>query len=152
MARALFGTLPDLSAAKVLCNSLADIGEAMISFLALDRRPAFQHERAHKCKPAGSSLVKIFATGQLKWALQGASVSSTSVSAISRALRGLGMPNFEARQYELLVRSGRVLICVSCEDAIQFKRAKTLLQRNGVEELASSGEPEMRSIPTLQTV
>ncbi len=56
------------------------------------------------------------------------------------ALVGMGIPEYEAKRYEGLVRDGGVLISVHCDNSDWVKRAKELMKRTGAQDVASSGE------------
>jgi hypothetical protein len=62
------------------------------------------------------------------------------VGGIVGALVGLGMPEYEAKRYEGLIRKGSVLLSVHCDNSDWVKRAKQLLDRTGAADISSSGE------------
>jgi hypothetical protein len=97
-----------------------------VRFEAPVRRSAQGHSR------------EIHATGQLHWAILGAS-STGATRRIARALAGMGMPDAVARQYQDLVRAGNTLLCVFCETAAEAKQATHVLQRSGVTDFATTG-------------
>lgn len=145
MARAIFCILPESTSLECLLDSLTQHGVASenVSYLAIQSAPRLSPEsagaRTESYDPPGAN--KVIATGHLKWALDGSSLAGRA-PAVSRALRAMGMPDFEAKHYEALARSGKVLLSIYCQDTTQFKLAKTHLQKIGAEEIASSGEPE----------
>ncbi len=145
MARAIFCILPESTSLDCLLDSLTQHGVAPENISYLSIQSATQHRtesagaRTEGYNPA--SATRIIATGHLKWALDGSTVAGRA-PAVSRALRAMGMPDFEARHYEALARDGKVLLSIYCQDITQFKLAKTHLQKIGAEEIASSGEPE----------
>ena len=55
-------------------------------------------------------------------------------------LVGLGFPEYEAKRYEGLVKSGGILISVHCDNSDWVKRAKQLLERTGAHDVSSTGE------------
>jgi len=56
------------------------------------------------------------------------------------ALVGLGIPEYEAKRYEGMVREGRVLLSVHCDNSEWTSRAKELLGRTGAKDISSSAE------------
>jgi hypothetical protein len=56
------------------------------------------------------------------------------------ALAGMGIPEYEAKRYEGMVRQGRVLLSVHCDNSDWVDRAKKVLETAGAEEIASAGE------------
>lgn len=81
----------------------------------------------------------LIAAGPVMAALGGAAVGAT-VGGLGGALVGMGIPEFEARQYEGKVRDGNILISVHTEDRDERARAKDIFKRAGAEDIASSGE------------
>ena len=62
------------------------------------------------------------------------------VIAITGALIGFGIPEYEAKRYEGRVKSGGILLSVHCDDSEWSSKAKTLLERTGAEDISSTGE------------
>jgi hypothetical protein len=56
------------------------------------------------------------------------------------ALVGMGIPEYEAKRYEGLIKQGRVLLSVHCDDSDWVRRAKNILERTGATDISSSGE------------
>ena len=56
------------------------------------------------------------------------------------ALVGIGIPEYEAKRYEGLVRSGGILMSVHCDDSKWTDRAKKLLESQGAVDITSTGE------------
>ena len=138
MPRALFAVLPPAAALPHLIRDLQKLGITghSISTLRPEKAPGdFGVEKAPM--PAR----EMHATGHLRWALQGAS-SSGATRRLARALAGMGMPEPAARHYQELVRRGNTLLCVFCENNSHAAAAKSLLQRSGARELASTGPAE----------
>jgi len=155
MARAIFCILPEATSLQSLLESLLQhgIAEENISYLSYQSAP---RQKIHSAGARVESMSppemgKVLATGHLKWALDG-SMSAGRAPAVGRALRGMGMPDFEARHYEGLIRKGKVLVSIYCQQNMQFKLAKTLLQKMGAEEIASSGEPEHSAKPAQSSI
>jgi len=63
-----------------------------------------------------------------------------AVGGVAGALIGLGVPEYEAKRYEGRVKSGGILLSVHCDGSDWVKRAKTILEASGAEDVASSGE------------
>jgi hypothetical protein len=79
------------------------------------------------------------AAGPIMGALSGAAVGGATGGIIG-GLVGLGIPEYEAKQYEGKVRAGNILISVHTEDAKARSRAKEILQTAGAKDISSSGE------------
>jgi hypothetical protein len=136
MSRALFCVLPRPAALSRLMGELQRIG------ITTHNLSTVRFETPAPTREPGSGR-QIQATGQLRWAILGAS-STGATRRIARALAGMGMPEAVARQYQDLVRAGSTLLCVFCETAAEAKQAVTVLRRSGVKELAATGAPEHR--------
>src|SRR5437868_3944934 len=70
------------------------------------------------------------AAGPIVAAIAGAGIGG-AVGGIAGGLIGLGIPEYEAKRYEGLVKSGGLLISVHVDDDEFQKRAKDILERNG---------------------
>jgi hypothetical protein len=81
----------------------------------------------------------LIAAGPIMAALAGIG-SGGVVGGIVGALVGLGMPEYEAKRYEGLIRKGGVLLSVHCDNSDWVKRAKQLLDQTGAADISSSGE------------
>jgi hypothetical protein len=55
-------------------------------------------------------------------------------------LVGLGIPEYEAKRFEGRVKAGGTLLSVHCDSSDWVKRAKSILEKTGAEDVASSGE------------
>jgi len=84
-------------------------------------------------------LGPFIAAGPIMGALAGAGTGGV-VGGVIGGLVGLGMPEYEAKRYEGLIKEGRVLLSVHCDNADWVKRAKEILQRTGAQDIASTGE------------
>jgi hypothetical protein len=62
------------------------------------------------------------------------------VGGIAGALIGLGMPEFEARRYEHKVKDGNILLSVHADFPDDIKRAKSIFQRRGANDIATAEE------------
>src|SRR4051812_23280474 len=84
-------------------------------------------------------LGPFIAAGPIMAALAGAGVGGT-VGGIVGALVGLGIPEYEAKRYEGRIKSGGILLSVHCDDSSWTKKAKTILEETGAEDVSSTGE------------
>ncbi|HEY3965280.1 MAG TPA: hypothetical protein VGM05_12065 [Planctomycetaceae bacterium] len=84
-------------------------------------------------------LGPLIAAGPIMAALTGAAVGG-SVGGLTGALIGMGIPEFEAKQYEGKVKGGNVLISVHSENSDETDRAKKIFEAEGAEDIASRGE------------
>jgi len=79
------------------------------------------------------------AAGPIVAAIAGAGIGGT-VGGIAGGLIGLGIPEYEAKRYEGLVKSGGFLISVHVDNDDYQKRAKNILERNGASDVSTSSE------------
>ena len=79
------------------------------------------------------------AAGPIMGLLAGAGAGG-AVGGIAGALIGMGIPEYEAKRYEGRVKSGGILVSVHCDSSEWVKRAKTVLDQTGAEEIATAGE------------
>lgn len=86
----------------------------------------------------------LIAAGPIMAALTGAAIGGT-VGGISGALIGLGIPEYEAKQYEGKLKGGRALISVHSEDGDKTERAKAIFEEAGAEDISSSYEASTRA-------
>jgi hypothetical protein len=84
-------------------------------------------------------LGPFIAAGPIMAALGGAAVGGAAGGIIG-TLIGMGIPEYEAKRYESRLREGRILLAVHSENSDQTKRAKEIFERDGAEDIASSGE------------
>jgi hypothetical protein len=64
------------------------------------------------------------------------------VGGVAGALIGLGMPEYEAKRYEGRIKSGGILLSVHCDSSDWVKRAKSILEHTGAEDISSAGEAD----------
>src|SRR5438552_1340852 len=81
----------------------------------------------------------LIAAGPIMGMLSGAGVGG-AVGGIAGGLIGAGMPEYEAKRYEGRIKSGGILLSVHCDDAAWTKRAKTILEESGAQDVSSAGE------------
>ena len=79
------------------------------------------------------------AAGPIMAALSGIGAGGV-VGGLVGALVGMGIPEYEAKRYEGMVRDGGILISVHCDDSDWAKRAKDILERTGARDISSAGE------------
>lgn len=79
------------------------------------------------------------AAGPIVAALAGAGAVGV-LGGIAGALVGLGMPEYEAKRYEGIVKEGGILMSVHTDDSEWTRRAKEILERTGAKDIASAGE------------
>jgi hypothetical protein len=165
---AVFGIYPDQLSAEDAVDTLKDAGfrNTDISVLFPDNQGSkdFAHEKATKAPEgavtggasgaviggalgwlAGIGALAIpgigpfIAAGPIMGMLGGIGIGST-VGGLTGALIGLGIPEYEAKRYEVRIRRGGLLLSVHCDDANWTKRAKNILEQTGAEDIASTGE------------
>ena len=79
------------------------------------------------------------AAGPIMAALGGSAVGAT-VGGLTGALVGLGIPEYEAKQYEGKLREGNILISVHSENSTEADKAKKIFEKAGAEDIASASE------------
>jgi len=84
-------------------------------------------------------LGPFIAAGPIVAALAGVGVGG-AIGGITGALIGMGIPEYEAKRYEVRVKEGGILLSVHCDDSNWTKRAKEILERTGAQDVSSSGE------------
>jgi uncharacterized membrane protein len=81
----------------------------------------------------------LIAAGPIMAALSGAAAGA-AIGGITGALVGMGIPEYEAKQYEGKVKNGNILISVHTEDGKQRKIAKEIFDRAHASDISSTGE------------
>jgi hypothetical protein len=84
-------------------------------------------------------LGPFIAAGPIMGALAGVGTGGV-VGGIIGALVGMGIPEYEAKRYEGMIKEGKILLSVHCDNSEWVKRAKDILERIGAEDISSSGE------------
>lgn len=84
-------------------------------------------------------LGPFIAAGPIMAALAGAGVGGATGGLIG-ALAGLGMPEYEAKRYEGLIKDGAILLSVHADNSEWVKKAKDILERTGARDISSTGE------------
>jgi hypothetical protein len=86
-------------------------------------------------------LGPFIAAGPIMGALAGAGTGGV-VGGLLGALIGMGIPEYEAKRYEGLIKEGRVLLSVHCDSSDWVKRAKEILDRTGARDISSASEAD----------
>jgi hypothetical protein len=81
----------------------------------------------------------LIAAGPIMAALTGAALGGT-LGGVSGALIGMGIPEYEARQYEGKLNGGHCLVSVHSEDSHQTEKAKKIFEDAGAEDISTSRE------------
>lgn len=83
------------------------------------------------------------AAGPIMAALGGAALGA-AVGGLAGALVGLGIPEYEAKQYEGKIREGNILISVHAENGTEVSRAKEIFKREGAHDVSYTGEAAVK--------
>ncbi len=86
-----------------------------------------------------TGFAPLIAAGPIMAALAGAAAGGT-VGGVTGALVGWGIPEYEAKRFEGLVREGGILLSVHADDREWAKKAKVILEQSGAADIASAGE------------
>ena len=81
----------------------------------------------------------LIAAGPIMAALAGAGVGG-ALGGITGALVGMGIPEYEAKRYEGMVKDGGMLLSVHSDNSDETQRAKEILEKAGATDIASSDE------------
>jgi hypothetical protein len=84
-------------------------------------------------------LGPFIAAGPIMGALAGAGAGGVAGGIIG-ALVGMGIPEYEAKRYEGLIKDGGILLSVHCDNSEWVGRAKEILKRTGAQDISSTGE------------
>jgi hypothetical protein len=79
------------------------------------------------------------AAGPIIAALSGVGVGG-AVGGLSGAIAGMGIPEYEAKRYEGLIKSGSILLSVHTDDSDWARLAKAILAKTGADDIASTVE------------
>jgi len=88
-------------------------------------------------------LGPFIAAGPIMAALSGAAAGAAA-GGLTGALVGLGVPEYEAKQYEGKLRSGNLLISVHTDDGNEVTRVKDIFKRAGASDISYTGEAPVR--------
>src|ERR1041385_5022948 len=84
-------------------------------------------------------LGPFIAAGPIMGALAGAGTGGV-VGGIIGALIGMGIPEYEAKRYEGMIKEGKVLLSVHCDNSDWVTRAKDTLKQTGAQDIGPAGE------------
>ena len=64
----------------------------------------------------------------------------------------MGIPEYEAKRYQGLVKGGGILLSVHSDNSNETKRAKEILERTGAQDVSSTGETrgDKTAVPTRE--
>lgn len=79
------------------------------------------------------------AAGPIMAALAGTAIGG-AIGGISGALIGMGIPEYEARQFEDKLKGGRCLVSVHSENSDETEKAKDIFEHVGAEDISTSNE------------
>jgi hypothetical protein len=79
------------------------------------------------------------AAGPIMAALAGAGLGG-AVGGLTGALVGMGIPEYEAKRYEGMIKEGGMLISVHADDSEWTRKAKRILEETGALDVSSTGE------------
>jgi hypothetical protein len=85
------------------------------------------------------------AAGPIMAALSGAAIGAAS-GGVAGGLIGLGMPEYEAKQYEGKLRDGNILLSVHTENGDQAKQAEEIFKNGGAKDITRSGEEAVKQV------
>lgn len=83
------------------------------------------------------------AAGPIMAALSGAAIGAAT-GGMTGALIGLGLPEFEAKQYEGKLREGNILISVHTENGDEAKEVEEIFKSAGAKDIKRTGELKVR--------
>ncbi len=84
-------------------------------------------------------LGPFIAAGPIMAALAGMGAGAV-LGGATGALVGIGIPEYEAKRYEGMVREGGILVSVHCDNSEWTTRAKEVLKKHGAEDISSTSE------------
>jgi len=83
------------------------------------------------------------AAGPIMAFLSGAAVGTT-LGGITGGLIGLGIPEYEAKQYEGKIRDGNILLSVSVDDRDEAKQVEEVYKENGAHDIKRTTEEKVK--------
>jgi|SRR5271165_702489 len=81
----------------------------------------------------------LIAAGPIMAVLSGVGVGG-ALGGVIGALTGFGIPEYEAKRFEGRIRKGGILLSVHCDNSDWVKRAKSVLEQTGAEDISAAGE------------
>jgi len=166
--KAVFGIFDSKSAAEHAVDTLKDAGfrnsDVSVLMPTAQSTKDFAHEKATKA-PEGATTgaasgallggtlgwlagigtlaipgIGLFvAAGPIMAALAGAGAGSV-IGGLTGALIGLGVPEYEAKRYEGIIKDGGILLSVHVDDGDWKKKAFDLLKASGARDISVSSE------------
>jgi len=89
-------------------------------------------------------LGPLIAAGPILATLSGAAVGGT-VGGLTGALIGLGVPEYEAKQYETKLRAGNILMCVHVDDSEEAGLVRQIMSEEKAEDISTGTEATVPS-------
>src|SRR5436190_8033213 len=89
-------------------------------------------------------LGPLIAAGPILATLSGAAVGG-AVGGLAGALVGLGIPEYEAKQYESKLRSGNILMCVHVDDSEEAGLVREIMAEEKAEDISTGTEAAVPS-------
>jgi hypothetical protein len=86
----------------------------------------------------------LIAAGPIMAAMAGAAVGAAA-GGITGGLIGMGIPEYEAKQYEGKIHAGNMLISVHTEDGAEVTKAKEIFKREGATDISYTGETAVKA-------
>jgi hypothetical protein len=86
----------------------------------------------------------LIAAGPILGALSGLAVGGT-VGGMTGALVGMGIPEYEARQFEGKLREGNILMCVHANDSKEAAKARKVFTEEKAESISTGSEAPVAS-------
>ena len=86
----------------------------------------------------------LIAAGPILGALSGLAVGGT-LGGLTGALVGMGIPEYEAQQYEGKLREGNILMCVHAEDSEEAGRVRQIFSEEKAESISTGSEASVPS-------
>ena len=93
----------------------------------------------------------LIAAGPIVAALAGAGTGG-AVGGLAGALIGMGIPEYEAKRFEGLVKEGKALLSVHCNSSDLVKKAKEVLEASGGKDIASRNEESVSNDDDVGTL
>lgn len=81
----------------------------------------------------------LIAAGPIVGALAGAGAGG-AVGGLTGALIGMGIPEYEAKRFEGMIKEGKALLSVHCDSSDWINKAKEVLEATGGKDIASRNE------------
>jgi len=86
----------------------------------------------------------LIAAGPILALLSGAAIGG-AVGGLAGALIGMGIPEYEAKQYEAKLRAGNILMCVHADDSEEASCAREIMTEEKAEDISTGSEAAVPS-------